>query len=122
MNVFDSSALLCLLLGEPGAADVESALESDDARCSAVNWSEISQKVLTRQGDWSSARAVLLDYGLVIESVRADDAEAAAALWTPGNGLSLADRICLATAERLDATAWTVDTAWGTGGRIRQVR
>ena len=49
-------------------------------------------------------------------------AERAAALWRRGSGLSLADRFCLALADRLDATIWTADTAWGQTDRIRQIR
>ena len=39
-----------------------------------------------------------------------------------GEGLSLADRLCLALGDRLDADLSTADQAWGTAGRIRQVR
>jgi ribonuclease VapC len=59
---------------------------------------------------------------LAVEPVQADDAENAARLWRRGAGLSLADRLCLATAERLDAMVWTADTAWGSNGRVRQIR
>jgi PIN domain nuclease of toxin-antitoxin system len=34
----------------------------------------------------------------------------------------LADRLCLALGERLDADVWTADQAWGMGTRIRQIR
>jgi PIN domain nuclease of toxin-antitoxin system len=36
--------------------------------------------------------------------------------------LSLADRLCLALAERLSAEVLTADRAWGRAGRIRQIR
>ena len=39
-----------------------------------------------------------------------------------GEGLSLADRLCLALAERAGVEAWTADVAWGDGGNIRQIR
>lgn len=121
MNLFDSSALLCFLQGEEGAVVVERELLGGGA-CSAVNWSETAQKLLARGRDWDLSRGLLGSYGLLVEPVQADDAEAAAVLWRPGDGLSLADRLCLATAERLDATVWTTDRAWGSQGRIRQVR
>lgn len=121
MNLFDSSALLCFLQGEQGAAAVEEALD-EGGRCSAVNWSETAQKVLGRSGDWELARGLLLSFGVDVEPVLAVDAERAALLWRPGAGLSLADRVCLATADRLDATVWTADAAWGESSRVRQVR
>lgn len=121
MNLFDSSALLCFLQGEQGADMVESALEAG-GRCSAVNWSEAAQKVRARSGDWDLARGVLESYGVVVEPVTQGDAELAATLWRAGSGLSLADRVCLATGERLDAVVHTADRAWGVSGRVRQVR
>lgn len=51
-----------------------------------------------------------------------DDAEWAAGRWSKGEGLSLADRLCLALGHGLDADVWTADRVWGTAGRIRQVR
>lgn len=71
---------------------------------------------------WTIARGLLLSYGLVVEPVTQVDAEAAAMLWRSGFGVSLADRLCLATGERLDAVIWTADSAWGTEGRVRQIR
>lgn len=120
-TVFDSSALLCYLQGERGADVVEESLSSGGA-CSCANWSEVAQKFVQHRRDWSLARGLLLSFGLVLEPVLPQDAERAAALWRHGSGLSLADRLCLATAERLDAVALTADTAWGTGGHVRQIR
>ena len=57
-----------------------------------------------------------------MERVVIADAEAAARLWQRGSGLSLGDRLCLATAQRLSAVVWTADTAWGTADPVRQVR
>jgi PIN domain nuclease of toxin-antitoxin system len=39
-----------------------------------------------------------------------------------GAGLSLADRLCLALGDRLDADVLTADQAWGAGERIKQIR
>lgn len=121
MNLFDASALLCLLQGEEGADVVERELVAGGV-CSAANWSEAAQKVLARSRDWELARGLLLGYRLVIEPVLVPDAERAAAMWRPGSGFSLGDRLCLATAERLDAVVWTADSSWGTSDTIRQVR
>ncbi len=121
MKLFDASALLCLLQGESGADVVERELGSD-AVCSAINWSEVAQKVIAHGADWELARSLLLSFGLRIEPVLAADAEYAARLWRGGSGRSTADRICLATAVRLAAHVWTADTAWGTSNGISQVR
>ena len=88
----------------------------------AANWSETAQALLAHGRDWQLARGLLLSYGLVVEPVNAVDGEWAARRWKRGEGLSLGDRLCLALAERLDATVWTADRQWGVDGRIRQIR
>jgi PIN domain nuclease of toxin-antitoxin system len=94
----------------------------DGAVCGAANWSDVAQKVRAAGKDWLLLKALLENYALMVEPVTAADAEHAAEHWRPGSGLSLGDRLCLALADRRDATAWTADTAWGTGGRVRQIR
>jgi ribonuclease VapC len=121
VNVFDASAMLTFLQGERGATEVEEALE-DGGACGAANWSEVAQKIRAHGRNWDLARSLLLSYGVRVETVTADDAEWAARRWTPGEGLSLADRLCMALGVRLDADIWTADRAWGTGSRIRQIR
>lgn len=122
MNLFDSSALLVFLLNENGADLVEEQLEAGPSACCAANWSETAQKIMARGIDWTPSRGLLLDYDLRIEPVLVVDAEQAARSWRVGSGLSLADRLCLASAERLDAVIWTADSAWGPDGRIHQIR
>lgn len=119
--VLDASAVLAFIAGEPGADVVEDALAGGTV-CSAVNWSEVAQKIRAGGGDWSVASALLASYGLAPLDVTARDGEAAAALWQRGSGLSLADRFCLALAHRLDLVALTADTAWGISERVRQIR
>jgi PIN domain nuclease of toxin-antitoxin system len=121
VNVFDASALLAFLQGEHGAAEVEKALETGGA-CGAANWSEVAQKIRSHGRNWDLARSLLMSYGMRVESVTIDDAEWAARRWARGEQLSLADRLCLALGERLDADVWTADQAWGMGTRIRQIR
>jgi len=120
-TVLDASALLARLKGETGSEVVEQAL-LDDARCSAANWSETAQKVIAAGGNWLNARSLLLSYQLTVEAVTAEDAEWAAKLWRPAEGLSVADRLCLALAERLNVTVLTADAAWGSSDRIQQIR
>lgn len=121
MNLIDASALLAFLQGEPGADVVEAAL-ADDAACAAPNWSEAAQSVLARGREWDLARALLKSYAIQIVPVGEADAEWAALRWRRGEDLSLADRLCLAVGERLDARVLTADRAWGTAGRVEQIR
>ncbi|HEX5947101.1 MAG TPA: PIN domain-containing protein [Acidimicrobiales bacterium] len=119
--VLDASALLTFLQGEDGSDIVETAL-AGDPRCGTANWSEVAQKVLAAGRDWSLVRALLTSYPITVDPVTIDDGEWAANRWRRGEGLSLADRLCLALAERLDADVLTSDTAWGTDGRVKQIR
>ncbi|MEO1063927.1 MAG: PIN domain-containing protein [Actinomycetota bacterium] len=120
MTVLDASALLAYLQGEAGADVVEEHL-AGGASCGAATWSEVAQKVL-RAGDWSMARALLLSFEIEVEPVTATDAEWAARRWVPGEGLSLADRLCLALGARREEEILTADRGWGSDERIRQIR
>ena len=119
--VVDSSAILAFVQGEDGADVVESSL-GDAARCGAANWSEVAQKVLAAGRDWDLVRALLVSYGLRVDAVGVEDAEWAARRWVRGEGLSLADRLCLALAARVDEDVLTADLVWGSSGRVRQIR
>jgi ribonuclease VapC len=119
--VLDASALLAFVQGEPGAEVVEETL-LDGASCGAANWSEVAQKVRAAGRDWDLVRALLASYPLEVEPVSVDDAEWAARRWVRGEGLSLADRLCLALADRLDGQVLTTDSAWGDDGRAQQIR
>ena len=110
MIVADSSALLAYLQGEPGADLVRTAI-AEGAVISTANWSEVAQK-LRRADTWKVARALLLSYPIQLSTVTVDDAEAAAAMWMPGSPLSLADRLCLALAGRLELPVLSADRAW----------
>lgn len=119
--VLDASAVLAFVQGEDGADAVEGELVVG-ARCGAANWSEVAQKVRAADRDWDLVRALLMSYPLTVDPVLTEDAEWAAQRWRAREGLSLADRLCLALAERVDATAWTADRSWGASGRIHQIR
>lgn len=119
--VVDASALLAFVQGEEGSDTVEAALVAG-ARCGAANWSEVAQKVRAAGREWDLVRALLLSYPTSIEPVVTDDAEWAARRWRAGEGLSLADRLCLALAERVDATVLTADRSWGASERVQQIR
>ena len=119
--VLDASALLAFLQDESGSAVVEQQLEAG-AQCSVVNWSEVVQKLRARGADWGVAHAVLSSYGLRIVDATGEDAVWAAQRWTPGEGLSIADRFCLALGARTGGTVFTADAAWGSSAEVRQIR
>lgn len=121
MSVVDASVLLAFVQGDDGSNQAEIVL-ANGASCGAANWSEVAQTIRAAGRHWDLVRALLVSYGLTIESVVEGDAEWAAHRWRKGEGLSLADRLCLALGERLDVDVWTADASWGTTGRVRQLR
>lgn len=101
MNIFDASALLAYVSEERGRETVEATLESG-GYCTAANWAEVAQHVRLKGGDWLLTRSLLLSTGLTLAPISMDDPEWAADRWRRGEGLSLADRLCMAVAERLN--------------------
>ncbi|MER3388600.1 MAG: PIN domain-containing protein [Microcella sp.] len=116
----DSSALLAYLQGESSAGTVREHLEKGGV-VSAANWSEVAQK-MSRRHSWSIGRSLLLSFPLQISPVTVDEAEAAAAMWEPSTPLSLADRLCLSLADRLELPALSADRAWFDLPRVIAVR
>jgi ribonuclease VapC len=110
--VLDASAVLALTRWEPGSTVVAAAIEG--AAMSTVNWSEVCKRALSYDVDLPALRARIDALGLELVPFDADDAEATAALWPKGRqvGLSLADRACLALAQRLGWPAMTADRSW----------
>jgi ribonuclease VapC len=112
--VLDSSAVLAVILEEPGAEQVETLLPG--AKLSAVNVGEVAAKLRDLGMPEATVETVL--GGLQID-VRTHDREAALAAGflrpaTRGAGLSLGDRACLALAAALGAPAVTADRSWQT--------
>ncbi len=109
-TVVDASVVLAWLQDESGADEVERHLV--DGVIGAANWSEVLQKARQHGADPALVARLLGSFGLGVEDVVADDAEAAAALWHIGSPLSLADRLCLALGLRLGTEVATADAAW----------
>lgn len=117
--MLDASALLAALLAESGHERVLARLP--DASISAVNWSEVAQRVYERSVETEAhatvrgVRARLEAVGTRIVPFGTEDAEEAARLRpaTRSAGLSLGDRACLALARRLGLPALTADRTWG---------
>lgn len=110
--VLDASAALAWLRAEAGAEQVDAALNG--AVISAVNASETAQKLIQNGADGSRVLTQLLGLGLTLTPFGGEDALAAAEIWahTKPYGLSLADRACLALAQRLQRPVLTADQAW----------
>lgn len=110
---------MALIHKEEGESAVAAALAGRSA-ISVVNWAEVLSKVAERGGD---PVALELDYrergfigrALAIEGMTEADCIQVARLRpiTAAQGLSLADRTCLALATRLDVPALTADSDWG---------
>ena len=108
--VLDASAVLAWLQDEPGAGEVEPLM--DGGVVSAANWSELLVRVRARDRDAEEVATLLSAYGLTVVPVTREDAELAAQLWRAEHGLSLGDRLCLATARMRGAVAVTTDRRW----------
>ena len=111
-TVLDASALLALLLGEPGAGRVQDALAN--SAMTTVNLAETIGH-FTRKGSSEADIREMLD-PLPISLVPFDQELAyhvgVLLPLTRATGLSLGDRACLALARRLDVPALTADRAW----------
>ena len=110
--VLDASAILALLLGEPGGDKVKAVLA--DSAVTTVNLSEVVAHFSRNGVAEADVRRVIGP--LPFERVLFDEelAYQAGALQplTRSAGLSLGDRACLALAKRLGVPAITSDRAW----------
>jgi ribonuclease VapC len=110
--VLDASAILALLLDEPGTSSVTAVL--DDAAVSTVNLAEVVGQYARRGIPEAGIRAMLSQFSIQI--VPFDEALAfAVGSFVPKTrsaGLSLGDRACLALARRLGAKGLTADRSW----------
>ena len=99
---------------------VDELLAERRAEAAAKDVAEVAQKIRAHGRNRDLAKVLFASYGMRIEPVTAADAEWATRRWTTGEGLSLADRLCMAPGDRLYARVWTADQAWGpTGGYVR---
>lgn len=110
--VLDASAVLALINAELGAERVIELLEQ--AMVSAVNHAEVMTKLIERGMDSELAKSTVLKIGLEIVDYGIDLADRTGELrrQTQHLGLSLADRACLALAQREGLPAVTADRKW----------
>lgn len=112
MSVLDSSAVLALLLDEPGADVVQEALNG--GVLSNVSLAEVLAKLTDRGQETAGLVDDLRSAGLHLEPVSRLDAENAAELRRRdvSRTLSLGDRCCLALGWRLGRPVLTADRSW----------
>ena len=110
--VLDTSAILAVILAEPGAETIAAIMPQ--SLVSVANEAEVIT-VLVRNGS-PPERALEAVLGLDYEAVDLDAglARRAGTLWrkVKPRGLSLGDRCCLALAEREGLPALTADQRW----------
>jgi ribonuclease VapC len=110
--VLDASALLALLLGEPGGEKVKTAL--DGALLCAVNLAEIVShyaKLGAARQDIEGMMRPLPIRVVPVDATLSYEAGMLRPLTLPG-GLSLGDRFCLALARREGIPALTAERRW----------
>jgi PIN domain nuclease of toxin-antitoxin system len=112
--LLDASAVLALMSGESGSERVAELLLRDEAAITTTNLAEVATKLVAR--GLRPAEAESACRSMALRTIALDDETAfdAAALWPVAQplGLSLGDRICLATAARQGWVAVTADRAW----------
>ena len=110
--VLDASALLALLLNEPGATTVAEQL--DGALMSSINLAEVVGHYARLGADRADIQAMLSPLPIEIVPVDAGVAFEAGMMRVIGEaaGLSLGDRICLSLAKMRQAQSLTADKAW----------
>lgn len=110
--VLDASALLALLLGEPGADKVKAAL--DGSLMSTVNVAEVVSHYAKLGADRRDIEAMLrpLPIRLIpLDAALSYDAGMLRPITLEG-GLSLGDRCCLALAKREGLPTLTAERRW----------
>jgi len=123
--VLDASALIAFIDLEPGGTLVAGYV--GDSVISAVNYSEVVAKFVSRGAPASRVDQAIGSVGLDIVDFDKGLALSAAALIarTKAHGLSLGDRACLALADRENLPALTSDRAWNNlkiGVEVRLIR
>jgi PIN domain nuclease of toxin-antitoxin system len=110
--VLDSSAVLAVLLAEPGADRVETLLPG--AKVSALNLGEVGAKLRDLGMPERTIETVLSGLQIDVRTHGWDAALAAGFLRpaTRAAGLSPGDRACLALAAALGLPAVTADRSW----------
>ena len=112
--------MLAYVRDEPGAEVVQLAL-ARSAAINLVNWAEVLTVIIRRGGVVPEFQRRLMAAGilgpdglLTMVGITAEDAQLTAELYpiSSGAGLSLGDRMCMATGIRLHLSVFTAERAW----------
>lgn len=119
-EVLDASALLALLQREPGGENVS----LQGAIINSVNFAEVVQKTAQRGKPTDTLLSELTLLGLSVVAFSPEEGVVAGDLYpkTQAQGLSLADRACLATTLVRGGVAVTADRSWQAAEHGAQVR
>jgi PIN domain nuclease of toxin-antitoxin system len=111
--VLDTSALLALLIGEPGAARIERAVGAG-AAVSTLTVQEAVSKLVERGMPEADAAAAVKGAGVAAHDLTVSLAVAAGGMFpkTRHHGISHGDRACLALGRALGVPVLTADKAW----------
>lgn len=110
--VLDASAVLAVLRSEPGSEQVTEVI--GDALVSVINEAEVIGKLIWRGQTPRQAESVVRGLPYQLMDLDKDLCRRAGSWWaeTKPQGLSLADRCCLALAKREGLPALTTDGSW----------
>lgn len=114
--VLDASAVLALLLQECGSDKIKSLLQThaQSVMINTVNYSEVIARLIQRGLPAIEAKQSVDSLAISVVDLHEEIAYRAACLVvkTRKYGLSLADRICLATGQILKGKIITADQVW----------
>jgi ribonuclease VapC len=122
--LLDASALLAVLRGEPGADVVTDLLP--ECAINAVNLAEVLTKAIKKGVSPDDAREYVIGLDIPVLPVTQAEADASADLaplaWQ--KGISLGDRLCLATCITHNLIALTTESRWpdDAGVSIQRIR
>ena len=122
--ILDASALLAVLLGEPGQEIVRERI--DQAYIHSVNLAEVAMKLASVGVPQEEIEVSIATLNLPVdETLPMEQAISSAWIAKSRTGLSLGDRICLTIAKWRGSTALTADRRWLDvmgGKRVKLIR
>jgi ribonuclease VapC len=116
--VFDASAVLAMILKEPGGDRVEKALDATsqetgtEIAISSVNYCEVLTRLQRSPALLTPEELAGILSEVEVVPFERSGAEQAAQLNLLAPFISLGDRACLALASARKAAAWTTDKSW----------
>ncbi len=112
-TILDSSALLAALRGEVGASEIMEIIDNG-THMTTVNLAEVITKLYHYKTTREEIDELIYDLPIHFIDVDKELAQLSSSYYPQARkfGLSLADKICLAAAQRGNYTAVTTDEIW----------